>query len=97
MESVVCGEQYLLDLGVLDVDERDNGGTSVLGAASESGHTEVVRVLVEKGGVDLDVEGAEKDGPMYRACTYGHGKVVQVLAEAVHPRTKAGCLCGRRV
>ena len=49
MESVVCGEQYLLDLGVLDVDERDNGG-------------EVVRVLVEKGGVDVDVR-AWESGP----------------------------------
>ena len=48
MESVVCGEQYLLDLGVLDVDERDNGG-------------EVVRVLV-KGGVDVDVR-AWESGP----------------------------------
>ena len=73
--------EYLLGLGVFGVDDQDEGGDTPLEAACECGHTNVVRILLEKG-ADVDVEGRKMECPLYRACSRGHAEIVRLVVEA---------------
>ena len=72
---------YLLDLGV-DVNGRDEQGTTALTAAAWEGQTEVVRILLERGAeIDPQDELAGMT-PLIWACWKGYGDTVGVLVEA---------------
>ena len=52
---------------------------SVLAAACEGGHLEVVKLLIEAG-ADVDVQGRERrNGPLIAACGSGNAELVQLL------------------
>lgn len=70
---------YLLERRVLDVDELDTSGNYPLGIACWYGHLDVVVLLVEQGGADLNLEGQNPRGPRVWACAGGHCDVVAFL------------------
>ena len=71
--------RYLLGLGVLVVDVRSSVGRTRLDTAYEFRHLDRVRVLVEEGGVDVDVDVERMRGiesPFVLACQGGDVGVV---------------------
>ena len=58
--------------------------------ASQNGHLEVVRLLVDAG---ADKDKAHNDGwtPLHRACFKGHVEVVRLLVEAGADKAVSGC------
>ena len=60
---------------------KDKNDTTPLHTASQSGYTEIVKVLVEKQGVELNLQ--DKDGrtPLHTAAWNDHSDVVKVLIE----------------
>ena len=73
--------RYLLETGALDVDEEDHDGDTPLINACAFGRLDVVKVLVEVGGAEVDVA-LRGRGPLYWACDGGHMDVVRFLLEA---------------
>ncbi|VDI16414.1 Hypothetical predicted protein, partial [Mytilus galloprovincialis] len=76
-----------------NVDLSNKGGWSPLKTASDKGHTEIVKLLLEK---DANVDLCNKDGwsPLYRASNNGHTDIVKLLLEKnpnVDLCTKNGC------
>ena len=64
--------QRLLDAGIEDIDQADRNGTTLLMFALESGHLEVVRILVAAG-ANLSVRA--------RGCHYGVSQPLHVAVE----------------
>ena len=74
--------EYLMGLGKLDVNEADYADVTPLRAACANGHSEVVRLLVEDGGADVDVEGeGMQRSPLFDACRNGNVGCVQLLVD----------------
>ena len=74
--------RYLLGLGVLDVEGRDEMGWTPLGSSCLLGHLDVVKLLVEEG--EVDVNEYDEDGwtPLFWACREGKEDVVRYLLTA---------------
>ncbi len=66
------------------MEQIDNRGVSAVHWAARNGHTEMLKVMLEKG-VDLNItqdQPAEAGNtPLHVACIYGHGDVVKFLEE----------------
>jgi ankyrin repeat protein len=83
--AAVCGLHDIVKFLIVehsqDVNARgfDNDETP-LGAASRMGHSEVARVLLERG-ADTETRDNGNWSPLERSSRYGHVKVVQVLLE----------------
>ena len=75
--------QFVLHLGLLDVDELDNGSDTPLIVACNAGHLDVVKLLVEGAGAGagcaLDRNGGAWVRGLVEAATEGHVGVVQEL------------------
>ena len=79
--------RFVLELGVFDVDEKDNWGMTPLMYACDFGHLDVIKVLVEEGGADVNVVGEERyegEAALHRACWCNddHTELVQYLVDA---------------
>ena len=59
-----------------DVHAKDKYGWTALHSASEAGHFEVVKHLVERKGCDINVKTNLDDTPLHLACNAGHLDVV---------------------
>src|SRR5437763_1893782 len=62
-----------------DSNSKDSSGVSALYIAAENGHTDVVKLLLEKG---ADVNVAKRDDgqtPLWRAAEYGYLEIVKLL------------------
>jgi len=55
------------------------GNTSLMGA-SENGHAEVVKLLIEKG-ADVNEKNTFGNSALWGACLHGHEEVVKLLLE----------------
>ena len=65
-----------------DVDSKDDDGRTPLSWAAENGHSEVVKLLLEKEGIDLDSKDIEYgQTPLSWAAENGHSEVVKLLLE----------------
>ena len=76
--------QFILGLGLFDVEEK-HGGRTPLMLACDHGILGVIKVLVEEGGADVNATGEEDyegQGALHRACFYDHTEVVQYLVDA---------------
>ena len=72
--------EYLLGLGVFDVNATNRLGVTPLGAACGKGHLGVASVLIEAG---ADVGGGKaSQRPLIRACSGGNPELVAFLVEA---------------
>ena len=72
--------RVLLERGADHVDARDNDNGTPLHWASEQGHSEVVRFLLEHG-VDADARDNANCTPLHWASEQGHPEVVLLLLE----------------
>jgi hypothetical protein len=72
----------------------DNYGNTILHVAAALGAIDVVRWLVEKAHVPVDVPNDNSESPLYKACQAGQGKVIHYLldkgANASTPTRQAG-------
>ena len=78
--------RYVLELGVLDVEEVDSLGRTPLVVACECGYFDVVKMLVEEWSVGVDVKDEEgrnvARGPLSCACGGGNLEMVRLLVDA---------------
>ncbi len=72
--SLACKKWHRLGWGALDPSVNDN---AAIRWASENGHAEVVRLLLEDGRADPTTTG--EDNPIRWASTNGHWEVVELL------------------
>ena len=70
--------KYLIEQGV-EVDKKGELGSSALGAAAPHGHLEIASMLVENGANVNDPSERSAETPLYKACEYGHTKLVEYL------------------
>tara|TARA_B100000475_G_scaffold124846_1_gene91180 strand:+ start:120 stop:635 length:516 start_codon:yes stop_codon:yes gene_type:complete len=76
----VATTKLLIDRGA-DVNwRRDQDGINALLIACNGGHTEIVRLLIDRGGADINLADAP-DGrtPFFVACQMGHYDIVELL------------------
>ena len=76
----VATTKLLIDRGA-DVNwRRDQDGINALLIACNGGHTEIVRLLIDRGGADINLADAP-DGrtPFFVACQKGHYDIVELL------------------
>ncbi|MFA5119028.1 MAG: ankyrin repeat domain-containing protein [Candidatus Omnitrophota bacterium] len=75
-----------------DVDEKMKHGRTVLHAASESGHLEIVKLLVDAG-ADMNISANSGMTPLHLAAKYGYPEVVKFFigaGAAVNVRSNSG-------
>lgn len=60
---------------------RNRSGKTPLFHATELGHLEIVKLLLETDGVELDSKGYKGRMPLYWAAMGGHVEVVKLLLE----------------
>jgi ankyrin repeat protein len=70
----------ILDAGA-DVDLRDKGGNTVLHQASRNGHEVVVRILLDKKGVNINSQNNWGWCALSWASRYGHEAIIRLLYE----------------
>lgn len=58
---------------------KDKGGGIALHIAVRGGHFEVVKLLLEHKGFDVDADDNEGWTPLYHAAEYGHPKMIKQL------------------
>ncbi len=67
------------------MEQTDQGGKAAIHMAAIHGHTDMLRVMLEKG-VDInlteDMPAEAGTTPLHEACIHGHGDVVKLLMEA---------------
>jgi ankyrin repeat protein len=85
-EGKVPAVRWLLDNGA-PVNERDRAGATALAHASEKGHDEVVRLVLERGADASIVLVKSRTTPLIAASTNGHLEIVRLLLG--HPAGKA--------
>ncbi|XP_064390768.1 uncharacterized protein LOC135338524 [Halichondria panicea] len=61
------------------VDWRDNIGWTALHIACINNHPDVVKILTQQDGIDVNVQNTNKYTPLHHACYRGHLKCVQLL------------------
>ena len=69
---------YLIESGA-DVDLTSRNGATALHAASQEGHLEIVRILVDDGKADVDIKMNDGATAMDLAASHGHVDVVKFL------------------
>ena len=76
--------KQLLDAGIDPNSEDDDTVYTILYTATESGNTEIVKLLLENGAdVDAVVDYGQQDGtPLIKASFDGHAKIAEILLEA---------------
>ena len=70
----------LLDSRDIDVNERNSGGITPLMLASERGHLDAVRLLIERG-AELNSQRGDGVSPLYLAAMFGHKETAQLLVQ----------------
>ena len=83
--AAVCGIQDIIKFLIVERSQDINArgfdrNETPLGVASREGHSEVARVLLERG-ADTETRDDEDYSPLELASIYGHVEVVQVLLE----------------
>ena len=75
--------KYLFEKQYYDLDSKTNDGKTPLHLASEEGHLDMVKYLIEelKQHGDSDCRTDNGDTPMHLACLNGHLKIVKYLVE----------------
>ena len=75
--------KYLFEEQYYDLDSKTNDGKTPLHLASEEGHLDMVKYLIEelKQHGDSDCRTDNGDTPMHLACLNGHLKIVKYLVE----------------
>ena len=61
------------------VDWKGNYGWTALHTACIYNKPDVVKILTQQGGIDVNVQDTDKDTPLHYACHYGYLKCVQLL------------------
>ena len=61
------------------VNWRDIVGWTALHTACYYNHPDVVKILTQQDGIDVNVQNTIKNTPLHYACTYGNLKCVQLL------------------
>jgi ankyrin repeat protein len=74
--------ELLLELGILGLGEIDNTKATALHIACDDDAVAVVRLLLAKGGVDVNARDAEGKTPLHYAVVAGSMDTVKVLADA---------------
>ena len=74
MKNIINGNPYL------DINVTDRCGSSALHYASEEGRIELVKFLVEKGGIINAMNMWDKT-PLHSACAKGHVEIVKYLVD----------------
>ena len=65
-----------------DVDRKDNEGRTPLSWAAARGHDAIVRLLIERDGVDINAKDNWRRTPLSWAASQGHEAVVRLLIES---------------
>ncbi len=63
------------------VNLRGIGGWTALHRACFNNRADVVKVLTQQDGIDINVQDSHKDTPLHLACYNGHLKCVQLVME----------------
>ncbi len=63
------------------VNWRNRGGWTALHTACNNNHPDVVKILTQHDGIDVNVQDADNYTPLHYACWLGHLKCVQLLME----------------
>ncbi len=63
------------------VNWRTSGGWTALHAACILNHPDVVKILIQHDGININVQDNINNTPLHKACRYGYLKCVQVLLE----------------
>ena len=61
------------------VNWRDSNGCTALHWACINNHPDVVKILTQQDGIDVNVQDIFKDTPLHYACRWGYLKCVQLL------------------
>ncbi len=56
-------------------------GWAALHTACSNNHSDVVKILTQHDGIDVNVQTTHKNTPLHKACHYGYLKCVQALME----------------
>ncbi len=70
--------ERLLAIGI-PVNRRDSDGWAALHRACSNNRADVVKILTQQDGIDVNVQTTYKDTPLHWACCNGHVECVQLL------------------
>ncbi len=77
-------EQAALYFSRESMEQTDNYGISALHLAAENNHTEMLKVMLEKGAdvnISQDAPSEAGNTPLHTACIYGNAEVVKILED----------------
>ena len=73
--------KLLLDCTDIDINLRDNFGTSPLYVAAICGHTLIVKLLLDCADIDVNVRSGLGNTPLHQAVSYNHTRIVKLLLD----------------
>jgi len=76
--DIVSAIKSLLELGA-DVNKRTSRGDTALHRASEAGHEDIVRLLLDAG---AETGGSSFPRPLHAACEHSYTEIVDMLLES---------------
>lgn len=65
----------------LDFNKQDPSGATILHLACKEGYLDIAKDLIERYGVNLNLDNTDKTTPLYEACQNGHTEIVKALIE----------------
>ena len=71
--------QYLVNIGVFDINHKNYFSDTLLHKACEKGHFEIVKILTNHPQCNIEAENYVKQRPLHKACQSGNVDIVQHL------------------
>ncbi|KAH7140447.1 hypothetical protein B0J13DRAFT_557752 [Dactylonectria estremocensis] len=71
--------EFLLDLGNLDIDSRNDNGQTLLSKARAGRYELTVKLLLDSGKVDIDSRGDDGQTPLSQATAGGYTSIFKLL------------------